>query len=108
VLSIERNVISSTSNGDGIKVGAGSSVKVEDNVIYKNNLDGVAFEGLAVTIVNNTIVSDGGDGVGCSIGDGVMIKNNIIVSNGDYGIFCNPSSDPVRTSLGGSIELKIL
>jgi hypothetical protein len=93
-LSIERNVISSTSNGDGIKVGAGSSVNVENNVIYENNLDGIAFEGLAGTMVNNTIVSNGGDGIGCSSGDGVMIKNNIIVSNRSYGISCNPSSDP--------------
>lgn len=44
-------------------------------------------------------VSNGGDGIGCSIGDGVMIKNNMSVT-GDYGIFCNPSSDPVRMSLG--------
>ena len=94
VLSIERNVISGTSNGDGIKVGAGSSVNIENNVIYENNLDGIAFEGLAVTIINNTIVSNSGDGISCSSGDGVMIKNNIIVSNGNYGISCNPSSNP--------------
>ena len=93
-LSIERNVISSTSNGDGIKVGAGSSIHIENNVIYGNNLDGIVFEGLAVTIVNNTIVSNGSDGIGCSISDGVMIKNNIIVSNGVYGISCNQSSNP--------------
>lgn len=94
VLSVERNVISSTSNGDGIKVGAGSSVNVENNVIYENNLDGITFEGLAVTIVNNTIVSNGCDGIGCLSGDGVMIKNNIIVSNGNYGISCNQSPEP--------------
>ena len=94
VMSIERNMISSTSNGDGIKVGAGSSVNIENNVIYENNLDGIAFESLAVTIVNNTIVSNGGDGISCSSGDGVVIENNIIVSNGDYGIYCNPSSNP--------------
>jgi hypothetical protein len=94
VLSIERNVISSTSNGDGIKVGAGSSVNIENNVIYENNLNGIVFEGLAVTIINNTIVSNAGDGMGYSSGDGVMIKNNIIVSNEDHGISCDLLPEP--------------
>ena len=94
VLSVERNMISNTSNGHGIEVGAGSYVTVENNVIYENDLDGIRFEGVAATIVNNTIVSNGGDGISCSSGNGLVIKNNIIVSNGGYGISCDQSPEP--------------
>jgi len=93
-LSIERNVISNTANGVGIQVGTGSSLTITNNVIYENDLDGIGFNGVAVTALNNTIVSNGGDGVNCAHGDGVVIENNIIVSQGGYGIYCDQAPEP--------------
>ena len=57
-------------------------------------MDGIRFEGAAAAIVNNTIVSNGGDGISCSAGDGLVIKNSIIVSNIVYGISCELSPQP--------------
>jgi uncharacterized protein (DUF2141 family) len=93
-LSIQKNVISNTSTGNGIDVGEGSSLSIENNIIYENDLDGIGFEGMAATIVNNTIASNGGDGINCSTGDGVVIRNNIVVGNGTYGISCDQSPVP--------------
>ena len=94
ILSIQKNVISNTINGDGIQVVGGSSSTIENNVIYENDLNGIGFEVATATIVNNTIASNGVDGISCSSGDGVVIKNNIIVSNVEYGIFCDLAPEP--------------
>jgi len=94
LLSIRENIISNTSSGHGIEIDTGSSVTIENNIIYDNDLHGIDFQGVAATIMNNTIVSNKGDGIGCTSGDGVMIENNIIVSNGEYGISCDQSPEP--------------
>ena len=63
-------------------------------ILILNDLYGIDFQGVAATIMNNTIVSNKDDGIGCTSGDGVVIENNIIVSNEDYGISCDQIPEP--------------
>jgi len=102
-LSILRNVISSTISywdieGDGIVVGDGASVWIENNIIDKNDLHGVCLlEGAQATIINNTIVFNGWSGIDCWSGDGLVIRNNIIAGNGICGIACSLLPEPEVT-----------
>ena len=52
------------------------------------------MEGATASIVNNTIVSNGWDGIGCWNGSGVVIKNNIVAGNGKSGISCGDMPEP--------------
>jgi parallel beta-helix repeat protein len=71
---------------------------VESSIIYANSRHGITadHETAALTVVNNTIVGNGGDGIDCSSSANCVIKNNIISDNGDFGIVCGPSPAPAN------------
>jgi len=90
-MTISGNIISG--NDNGIYVGAGSVVTIENNIIKENTFAGITVtgEGATARVLNNTIFSNDGNGIEASIDSTLLIQNNIIVSNGEYGISSDQS-----------------
>jgi hypothetical protein len=97
---IEANVISGNA-GHGVHLYGDDPVRprIENNLIYGNTGAGIQtdakHEGTDLFVVNNTVASNGGDGMVFNRSAlQVYLANNILFSNSGYGLVCNGAEDP--------------
>lgn len=68
--------------GDGIYVGSGSGIIMENNIIYSNLVYGIRdVVNLSSYIVNNTIYNNGNIGIILDNDKGIVVRNNISYLN---------------------------
>ncbi|MCB2181088.1 MAG: right-handed parallel beta-helix repeat-containing protein [Desulfobulbaceae bacterium] len=100
IVDIRNNIISNTialqdTDGHGVAGDSNSSLIIENNVISRNDHDGIhLFAGVSAAIYNNTCVFNGRDGIALADGEGVVIKNNVVAVNGNNGITSTGTTEP--------------
>jgi parallel beta-helix repeat protein len=83
------------SNAIGIHAaGSSSQTRIENNLIYDNDDQGILLVGVTnPLIVNNTVYQETGDAVIIqSNSSGVILRNNILWNDSGYDIYVDPSS----------------
>src|SRR3990167_3467215 len=82
-------------NGINLVNGTNSGIRISNNIIYSNTLDGISLSSTATTnklsaIISNTIDSNGSDGIelttDTAVNEGVLISNNILTNNTGFGL----------------------
>jgi hypothetical protein len=93
-------IVSNTDNGILMDGDDPVQATIQNNLIYDNAANGIDWTAgdsdSAPHLVNNTIVSNGQDGIACSgeDADSTVIQNNILAANGRYGLVCAPEAHP--------------
>jgi len=81
-------------NGGGISADSSEGVKISNNTIEDNDVDGIDFYCLSGGLISdNTIQNNGNDGIDIRYSASITISNNVIYKNGFDGIYFYSTAD---------------
>lgn len=76
-----------------------STVTITNNIITKNEGNGISCGNFSSLTIANNIISENGGGISCNDFTSLTIINNIITENGKYGISCWGSCPTITNNI---------